>query len=296
MTVVVVSWILVLLAVFGVNYSHDVIAESRLIQLEVEQHQLRAWATSGVELARVTLRDTPRIECATLGFSGPENIFAFPLTCRQGRFAVGEAIAIDNQEHWLPGVGDEAGKLPMALVDSTALATLPGMTSYGRAVLLDAREAAGTNRLPPFELLADLDEASCESANRFLSRYGNAVNVNTASEEVLVAVGLPPRAVYKLLGWRSGDDQIPGNSDDRLFHSLGNDDEGIRSSALNSEEAAVLAFLIGGKRLTVEARFFHLVSRGWGEGYKGICEIRVVLEKQQYGAPKILEWTETWLN
>ncbi|MCK9995632.1 MAG: hypothetical protein KAH56_05040 [Candidatus Krumholzibacteria bacterium] len=296
MTVVVVSWVLVLLAVFGVNYSHDVIAESRLIQLEVQQHQLRAWATSGVELARVTLGNTPRIECATLGYSGPENLFAFPLACGQGRFAVGGAYAVDDQEHWLPGIGDEAGRLPMALVDSTALAVLPGMTSYGRAVLLDAKEAAGSNRLPPFELIVDLDEASRECANRFLSRYGNAVNLNTASEEVMFAVGLPPRGVHKLLGWRSGDDQIPGTSDDRLFQSLGNDDEGIRSSALNSEEAAVLAFLVGAKRLTVEPRFFQLVSRGWGEGYKGICEIRVVLEKQKYGAPRILEWTETWLN
>jgi hypothetical protein len=296
MSVVVVSWILVLLAVFGVNYSHDVIGESRLIKREVEHHQLRAWARSGVELARVTLENTPRIDCATLGYSGPDNLFAFPLACGLGRFAVGEAYAVDDGEQWLPGIEDEAGRLPVALADSTALATLPGMTLYGIAVILQAREAAGVNRLPPFELLADLDDDSRECARRFLSRYGNAVNVNTASAEVLLAVGLPDRAVGKLLDWRSGMDQILGTSDDERFQGLGNDDEGIRSSALNSEEAAVLAFLLGAGRLTVEPRFFHLVSRGWGGGHPGICEIRVVLEKLDHGTPRVVEWTENWLN
>ncbi len=296
MSVVVVSWILVLLAVFGVNYSHDVIGESRLIRLEVEHHQLRAWARSGVELARITLENTTRVDCAALGYSGPDNLFAFPLTCGQGRFAVGESFAVGGEVHWMPGIRDEAGRLPMALVDSTALAILPGMSFNGINVILQAKEAAGVNRLPPFELLADLDDASGECAKRFLSRYGNAVNVNTASPEVLLAVGLPSRAVYKLLDWRSGPDQIPGTSDDRRFQSLENDDEGIRSSALNSEEAAVLAFLLGAGRLTVESRFFHLVSRGWGEGYHGICEIRVVLEKLDNGTPRVVEWTENWLN
>ncbi len=176
------------------------------------------------------------------------------------------------------------------------LATLPGMTSYGAMVILQARETAGGNRLPPFELLADLDDASRDSALRFLSRYGNAVNVNTASPEVLVAVGLPPRAADKLMDWRRGEDGTPGTSDDRWFLEVGSDAHGIRSCSLNNEEAAVLAYLVGAGRLTVEPRFFCLVSRGWGEGHHGICEIRVVLEKTDHGTPRVLEWTENWLN
>ena len=296
MSVVVVSWILVLLAVFGVNYSHDMIGEARSIEMEVERHQLRAWAWSGVELARVTLEATPLIDCATLGLAGPENLFVFPLVCGQGSFAVGEASAVDGEESWLSGIADEAAKLPVTLADSTALACLPGMTPSGVAAILEAREAAGVNRLPPFETLADLDASSRESACRHLSRYGVAVNLNTASADVLVAVGLPSRAVYKLLKWRMGPDNLPGTTDDELFRGLGSDDEGIRSSALNSQEAAALEFLAGAKRLTVQSRFYHLTSRGWGPGYQGICEIRVVLEKQDFGVPHILEWTENWLN
>ncbi len=296
MSVVVVSWILVLLAVFGVNYSHDMIGEAKSIELEVERHQLRAWAWSGVELARVTLESTPLIDCAALSFNGPENLFAFPLVLGQGNFAVGEARVVNGTESWLAGIADEAARLPVTLADSTALATLPGMTPYGIVVILEAREAAGVNRLPPFATLAGLDESSSEAAGRYLSRYGFAVNMNTASAEVLEAVGLPSRAVYKLLQWRSGLDHVQGTADDGLFRGLGGDDEGIRSSALNSKEAAALEFLSEGKRLTVESRFYHLASRGWGPGYQGICEIQVVLEKQEIGVPRILEWTEKWLN
>ena len=296
MTVVVVSWILVLLAAFGMNYSRDVLGESRSVRLEVQRHQLRAWARSGVELARVALVNTPSIDCAALGHTGPDNMFAFPLSCGQGNFAVGEATTIYGENHWLPGIGDEAGKLPVALADSIALSILPGMTPHGIAVRLEPRKTAGSRPLPPFELLADLDESSRESARRYVSRYGNAVNVNTASEEVLLAVGLPRRVVFKFLEWRSGSDRILGNADDQYFQGLGSDDAGIRASFLNSEEAAVLAFLSGEGRLKVDSRFFHLVSRGWGAGYRGICEIRVILERTDYGAPSVLEWSENWLN
>ena len=296
MSVVVVSWILVMLAVFGVNYSRDVIGESQSIQLEIQRHQLRAWARSGVELARVALVNTPPIDCAVLGHTSPDNLFAFPLSCGQGRISVGGATTVDGEDHWLPGIGDEAGKLPVALADSIALSTLPGMTPYGAAVLLEARETAGSRPLPPFELLAELDESSRESARRYVSRYGNAVNVNTATEEVLLAVGLPSRVVLKFLTWRAGSDRIPGNADDRFFQKLGSDDPGIKACFLNTEEAAVLAFLAGAGRLTVDSRFFHLVSRGWGAGYRGICEIRVILERTDQGAPRVLEWSENWLN
>jgi len=272
MSVVVVSWVLVLLAVFGVNYARDVIGESRLVQLEVERHQLRAWARSGIELARLTLEQTPAIDCAALGYDGPENPFAFPLACGQGRFAVGETLELAGDQYWLPGIGDEAALLPVALLDSLTLVALPGMTSHGIQVILMAKETAGDHRLPPFELLPHLDEASLESARLFLSRYGDAVNVNTAPAEVLQAMGLPRSAVDKLLGWRAG------------------------TCSLNSEEAAVLALLGGSGRLTVESRYFHLAARAWGEGHDGVCEIRVVLERPDRDPVRIIEWTENWLN
>ena len=161
---------------------------------------------------------------------------------------------------------------------------------------ISAVETAGDYRLPPFELLPHLDEASLESARRFLSRYGDAVNVNTAPAEVLRAMGLPRSAVDKLLDWRAGRDQTLGTADDQRFEDLEGHDKGIRACSLNSEEAAVLALLRGSGRLTVESRYFHLAARAWGEGHDGICEIRVVLERPDRDPVRIVEWTENWLN
>lgn len=296
MTVVIVSWILVLLAVFGLNYAHDVIGESRVIQLETERHQLRAWARSGIELAKTTLENSQSIRCASLGYSGYDNPFDLPLECGQGHFAVGESWIFNGQEQWIPGIRDEGGRLPVALLDSTTLARLPGMTKHGARVILNTKESIENSPFPPFEMLADLDQSSLESAKQYISRYGDAVNINSASVEVLVAVGLPKRAAIKLTDWRSGSDNISGTTDDQLFASLESNNKQIRACALNSEEAAVLAFLFGKKRLTVEPRYFYLVSRGWGEGHEGICEIQVILERPQNGPAIVVEWAETWLN
>ncbi len=296
MTVVVASWVLLLLAAFGVSYAHDVIGEARLVQLECERHQLRAWARSGIELTRATLEATPAGECADLGRDNLQNPLAVPLTCGAGQFAIGHPRPTAGSDQWLPGLGDEASRLPVSLADSLSLATLPGMTPHGIKVLLQAKTTADGRRLPPFAMLADLDDQSRESAGRFLSRYGSAVNINTASREVLLAVGLPGRAVARMLTWRAGTDRIPGNADDQRFLDVGGDSALIRACGLNSEEAAVLALLAGTGRLTVASRYFGFVSRSWGENQRGICEIRVVIEKPERGPLKIMEWTESWLN
>jgi len=295
MTVVVVSWLLILLAVFGVNYSRDAIGESRAVRLEVERHQLRAWARSGVELARVTLERTPLVECAALARPGPDNPLTVTQACGGGQFALGEVREYGGCGYWQRGLGDEGARLPVALADSITLALLPGMTPLGVEILLQAVETAGEHRLAPFELL-HLDEPSLECARRFLSRYGDAVNINSAPPEVLCAIGLPESAVDKLLRWRAGNDHIRGTADDRCFDSLDSDCQALRDCALNSEEAAVVAVLHGARSLRVESRYFRMASCGWGEGLDGICEIRAVLAKPAEEPVQILEWTENWLN
>ena len=296
MSVVVVSWVLALLAVFGLNYAHDVVAESRVVRLELERHQLRAWARSGVELARVTLENALPEESSVLSSVGPANIFGQPLPCGEGMFSVGEPIPGRGGEIWVPGIGDEAARLPVALADSITLAALPGMTPHGAQVLLQAIATAGDNRLPSFALLEFLDDASRACAHRYLSRYGDAVNVNTASPEVLRAVGLSRSAVNKILVWRAGRDRVPGTDDDRFFRDLGGEDIGVRACGFNNEEAAILAYLHGAGRLGAASGFFRFASRSWGDGYRGICEIRVVMQKMEEGGARVVEWTETWLE
>ncbi|MBU8869873.1 MAG: hypothetical protein KOO60_03250 [Gemmatimonadales bacterium] len=296
MSVVVVSWILTLLAVFGLTYSHEARNESQLVQLEVERHQLRAWAQSGVELVLAELDRPQVVDGEPLEPVTSRLLFSEPRSCGRGSFAVGEAVLVGGTEIWLPGIVDEAGRLPIALADSISLATLPGMTAAGVKVILRAKAAAARDLMPPVGLLADLDYLSRDCALRYLSRYGNSVNVNSASFDVLFAVGLPQGACRKMLKWRAGPDGAQGTTDDQWFRSLEANDPGIAGCTFNNEEAAVLAFLRGTGRLSVESRYFSLSSRGWGPGTYGICEVKVIVKKPENGQAKVIELTENWLN
>ncbi len=295
MTVVVVAWILALMAVFGLNYSRDALGEAAAVRMDLERQQLRAWAWSGVEVARVLIDETNPVERAALALPARSNPLADIGACGDGRFAIGRVATFAGFEEWRPGLEDEASRLPVAVADSFSLSLLPGMTPYGAEVLLAARDAAGDRRLPPFALLG-LDESSLDAARRFLSRYGAAVNINTAGPEVLEALGMPESAVDKILDTRAGGDRIEGTDDDVRFENLEDDTPVLRSCGLNSEEAAMLALLAGTRRLVTESHYWNLASTGWGGGLDGICEIRAVLEIPQRGPSRVLEWTEHWLD
>jgi hypothetical protein len=294
-SVVVVGWILVLLGAFGLNHARDVRHEAGAVGVQIQRTQLRAWARSGVELARSTLADRTALECAILVGPGPENPLARAQVCGEGRFCVGARRDADDGTGWAPGLGDEAARLPMAGADSVALGMLPGITGAGVARLLDARAAAGASRLPPFALLG-LDEPSLACARQYLTRYGQAVNVNTAGPEVLRAVGLPASAVDKLLERRRGRDGVDGTADDRLFPDLDSAGPALRECGLGSAEGAVLAYLVSAGRLAADSRYYQVAARGWAAGRDGICELRVILEKPDRDPVRVVEWSENWLD
>ena len=130
----------------------------------------------------------------------------------------------------------------------------------------------------------------------YLTRHANAVNLNSASAEVLRAVGLPASTVDKLLAWRAGRDRLLGTGDDQRFTGLRPDDRDLRECRLNSEEAAVLAFLVASGRLRVTSRHYCVSAYGWSKDLAGICEMRAVLVKPESDAVRIVEWSENWLN
>jgi hypothetical protein len=296
MSVVIVSWILILLSLFGVTYAHDVRGESQLVRLEIERLQLRAWARSGFELARTKLEVTEDKALYLLSATDPENPFLAPLACGRGWTAVGNSPGGGRKGDWSPGLADELSRIPVAIADSTTLALLPGMSREGIEAVLKARATSDGKRVPPFAQLPGMDEQSLASCQRYLSRYGEAVNLNSASAEVLIALGLSKGAVNKLLRWRAGRDKVHGTFDDRHFLALDETDLGIASVVLNSEEAAILAYLASSGRLVLSTEYYSLLARGWGDGYHGLCQIHAVLQKTEMGAIEILEWSESWLN
>jgi general secretion pathway protein K len=73
----------------------------------------------------------------------------------------------------------------------------------------------------------------------FVTVCGNgAVNINTATPEVLLAIGLDNKLVDKVLQFRPGKDGLPGTEDDAYFHVIDNS-EGSKGTVFRSDSPVV---------------------------------------------------------
>lgn len=77
----------------------------------------------------------------------------------------------------------------------------------------------------PFEmpdellLIKGMDRAKYEILRNFVTVYGNGqVNVNTASKQVLIALGLNETVAEKILALRRGPDGVDNTADDHMFY------------------------------------------------------------------------------
>ena len=94
-----------------------------------------------------------------------------------------------------------------------------------------------------FEVLDELlfvrgmDTCSYAKVMDYVTIYGNGkVNINTASKEVLMALGLDEDISDKILAFRSGRDKIEGTDDDNVFVSAAEIISGLASEYTFSEQ------------------------------------------------------------
>lgn len=109
----------------------------------------------------------------------------------------------------------------------------------------------------PFEsveellLVAGMEAKIYRAVEPYLTVYGDGtVNVHTAPEGVLVALGLSSVSANIILGYRHGPDGLAGTEDDQVFPSLAAFAAEFNLQA-SAEETAKLARLIRKKRLSV---------------------------------------------
>lgn len=296
MTVVVTSWVLIVLAIFGLVYMQEVRVESRLLDLEQDKIQVAAYAGSGIEYVKALLENNPQIDCVKVSGVNSGQSNAEPVPVANGFFAIGVPVFEAGEQRWISGFVDEGSKIPLGQATLATLAKLPGMTERGINTILQVQSDSPNEGIPAFDLIAGLDETSLASAKRYLSLYAESVNINSASFEVLVALGLPERAVGKILQWRHGPDGLSGTQDDRLFSKTDSNSRDIVRCGFNSEEAAIFAYLCGSGVFSTVSHYFQAVSRGWGTGVPGVCEIQVVLEKTSRGPVIVINWRQKWIS
>lgn len=289
MTVVVVSWILALLAVFGVHQTRDVLLETRAVERGVEEMRARACARSGVEFVRLVLANTPPTARALLLRPGAEDPFRGTWETGVGRFEI--VPAAGDVAHGR--LEDEGARLPVANVDATALTRIAGLEDDDARRILDASNFAAPAPMVPFDVLGLREPARVRAATS-LSRFTTSVNVNTASEEVLCAVGVPRRAVDDFTAWRAGPDRREGTADDRWLTRVDAWLEPGHAARPNRDDAATISYLHALGRLTTTPEVFRVRVRGWIPDGEAICEIEAVLEARDGDLPRVVQLTEHW--
>ena len=122
----------------------------------------------------------------------------------------------------------------------------------------------------PFEVLDELrlvkgmNSAVFDKIKPSVTIYGNArVNVNTASKEVLLALGLEERTVDKIVNYRLGDDSEDRTGDDRVF----TDAPAIMAqlnkvTTIDAAELTALETLVSAGKLGTVSTHFMVQSQG----------------------------------
>jgi len=189
--VVITSWVLVLLSAFGITYSVETRSDVRLTEFELDRMQLEAVARSGLIFSRALLTRTRNSEWDSPTAGWGNNPQLGQIQCGNGFFAIGLPPDENEAGIWQPGIVDNGRRIPPPLFDEETLSRLPGLSPDGVHIILEALTALGPAALPPIATLPGLDPASQQAAMRYLTRYGSSVNINTTSQEIMVAVGLP---------------------------------------------------------------------------------------------------------
>lgn len=131
--------------------------------------------------------------------------------------------------------------------------------------------------------------------------YGDGkVNLNTATESVLKALGISRTLIEKIVRFRSGTDGIWGTQDDLVFDSIGGAEEALNHAEhLNVYEAAEFSRLVAQEIFSVNSkilRFKIALHQSHGSSalkVEGVVEIVPAEELQENPKGfKILYWQE----
>jgi len=148
----------------------------------------------------------------------------------------------------------------------------------------------------PFEVLEELllvhkmDQEIFDKLKHFVTIYGEGkININTASTEVLLALGLPGHIVEDILSFRKGPDMIAGTGDDDIF--LQSTTIVPRLSQvfdLPSDDIAALGRLVSAKQFVTKSENFMVRSVGTLNHKEGQTAIVAVADRMG----KIKYWRE----
>ena len=148
----------------------------------------------------------------------------------------------------------------------------------------------------PFEVLDEvllvkgMNEATFAKLKDYITVYGDGkVNVNTASKEVLLAIGLSAELVDDTLSYRYGKDGVLNTADDNIFDTPANITPKLSQFfSLSDSEVAALS-TVADQFLCTNANHFMIKSKASLNNRKNSLETIAIVDRKG----KILYWRES---
>ncbi|MFC1631230.1 general secretion pathway protein GspK [Candidatus Omnitrophota bacterium] len=301
-TLVITLWTLGLLSIFCLNLSYGVRQRLILVKHLEARDNLHFITAAGVQQALFALaRKDLGAKFSGLNEFWSNNPGRFAETqVGYGKFSVGYEY-LDRARGFRGkrfGLIDEERKLNLNKTDQKTLEGLLEIVGLSEiaaqelaAAIVDWRDKDSGLSIPlgsaedeyythlaapyqakdaDFQLLEELllvkgvNQEIFDQLNDFVTVYGSGqVNINTASREVLLALGLHKNLVDKILAFRNGPDATEATGDDNVFVLSSEITAKLASArSLSETEAASLTNLVSVNKLGVDSRNFMITSRG----------------------------------
>ncbi|OIO37158.1 MAG: hypothetical protein AUJ72_05070 [Candidatus Omnitrophica bacterium CG1_02_46_14] len=314
-------WCLSLLTAFSVSLGYAVRQKAALIDRLDTFDTLIPMAYSGIEIARGLVKGedfSPTYDCLNDPWSKDPAFKEVPLG-DGGSCSVSYQISkADTKEMiTLYGLTDEQSKINVNTADAETLTRIlqsAGSLDEEAAAaaafcIIDWRDADFGFEHPsygaeddyynhlqqpyacknaPFEvpdellLIKGINREIFDKIRLSITSFGTGqVNINTASKEVLTALGLQDRTVDKIISYRYGDDRDERTGDDRVF----TDGSAIpaqlnKVTAIDMAEKTALETLISGGKLGTVSTHFMAQSRAVLQKNGAFLDMESVIDRK----------------
>lgn len=111
----------------------------------------------------------------------------------------------------------------------------------------------------------------------YVTVYGEKININTASDKVLLSLGLPPLVVSQMIQYRNGPDGITGTKDDLAFSDI--NIENIFSGSISAQDTSTIGNLKNS--FTTTSNYFRIESVGIMNRSKVAKSIIAIVKREQ---------------
>jgi general secretion pathway protein K len=305
---VLALWALSLLTVFSISLGFSVRQKASLLNRLATLDALYPVAYSGVELAKSLVKADDNVDVDLRGdtwaqpvegdISGASLVLATegsPAVVDEERKLNLNNARIDIASRLFQRVSglpkEQADELVYNVIDFMDSDSFYGHPQYGAEnSYYDSLQKpykckdAEYEQLDELLLVKGMTQNTFAALKPYITVYGSGkVNMNTAGEEVLSALGFTPDAVKAILVLREGSDGRPGTSDDNFFmnaQQIASDIAAKTGTPLDVSQEVLLSGLVTEGRIGVSSTMFRVRSTASLEKSGASLSVEAVFDRK----------------